>query len=233
MAQPVCAIVGIGPGNGEAFARKFANEGYQVALCSRSQERIEALAKATPGAKAFVYDAADPAAAAPVFERIESELGPVDVLVYNAGGGRFISIDDTTLEDMRDSWEVNTQGLFCATQAVLPQMRAQSGGNIVVIGATASVRGGAKAAPFAAAKAAQRSLSQSMARHLGPEGIHVSYVIVDGIIDIPSTRKAMPDFEDDHFMAPDAIADGVYALTQQHASAWSFEIDMRPFGEKW
>lgn len=233
MAQPVCAIVGIGPGNGEAFARRFAKEGYQVALCSRSQERIEALAKATPGSKAFVYDAADPDAAAPVFERIQRELGPVDVLVYNAGSGSFISIDDTTLDDMRGAWEVNTQGLFCATKAVLPQMRAQGGGNIVVIGATASVRGGAKAAPFAAAKAAQRSLSQSMARHLGPEGIHVSYVVVDGIIDIPSTRKAMPDFKDDHFMAPDAIADGVYALTQQHASAWSFEIDMRPFGEKW
>ncbi len=233
MPQPVCAIVGIGPGNGEAFARKFANEGYQLALCSRTEARIEALAKATPGAKAFVYDAADAHAAVPVFERIQNELGPVDVLVYNAGSGSFISIDDTSVEQGRDSWEVNTLGLFCATQAVLPQMRLRGSGNIVVIGATASVRGGAKAAPFAAAKAAQRSLAQSMARHLGPEGIHVSYVIVDGVIDIPSTRRAMPDFKDDFFLAPDAIADGVYALTQQHASAWSFEIDMRPFGEKW
>ena len=233
MPQPVCAIVGIGPGNGEAFARKFANEGYQLALCSRTEARIEALAKATPGAKAFVYDAADAHAAVPVFERIQNELGPVDVLVYNAGSGGFISIDDTSVEQMRDSWEVNTLGLFCATQAVLPQMRLRGSGNIVVIGATASVRGGAKAVPFAAAKAAQRSLAQSMARHLGPEGIHVSYVIVDGVIDIPSTRRAMPDFKDDFFLAPGAIADGVYALTQQHASAWSFEIDMRPFGEKW
>ncbi len=233
MAQPVCAIVGIGPGNGEAFARKFASEGYQVALCSRTEARIEAVAKATPGARAFAYDASNPEAAVPVFERIQDELGPVDVLVYNAGSGSFISIDDTSLEQLRDAWEVNTQGLFCAVQAVLPQMRAHGGGNIVVIGATASVRGGAKAAPFAAAKAAQRSLSQSMARHLGPEGIHVSYVIVDGVIDIPGTRQAMPDFKDDFFMGPDAIADSVYALTQQHASAWSFEIDLRPFGEKW
>jgi short-subunit dehydrogenase len=233
MAQPVCAIVGIGPGNGEAFARKFAAEGYQVALCSRNEARIEAVAKATPGAKAFVYDAADPEAAVPVFESIQNELGPVDALLYNAGSGSFISIDDSSLDDLRDSWEVNTQGLFCATKAVLPQMRRRGKGNIVVIGATASVRGGAKAAPFAAAKAAQRSLAQSMARQLGPEGIHVSYVVVDGVIDIPSTRKAMPDFKDDFFMGPGAIADSVYALTQQHASAWSFEIDLRPFGEKW
>lgn len=233
MAQPVCAIVGIGPGNGEALVRKFAAEGYQVAVCSRNRERIETVAKASPGARAFVYDAADPAAAEPVFGRIEQELGPVAVLVFNAGGGRFISIDDTGLDDLRDAWEINTQGLFCATQAVLPQMRAAGGGNIVVIGATASVRGGAKAAPFAAAKAAQRSLSQSMARHLGPENIHVSYVVVDGIIDIPSTRKVMAGSPDEAFMRPDAIAESVYALTQQHASAWSFEIDLRPFGEKW
>ena len=233
MAQPVCAIVGIGPGNGEAFARKFASEGYQLALCSRTEERIEALAKETPGAKAFVYDAADAHAAVPVFERIQNELGPVDVLVYNAGSGSFISIDDTSVEQMRGSWEVNTLGLLCATQAVLPHMRSRGGGNLVVIGATASVRGGARSGPFASAKAAQRSLAQSMARHLGPEGIHVSYVIVDGVIDIPSTRRAMPDLKDDFFLAPDAIAAGVYALPQQHPSAWSFEIDLRPFGEKW
>ncbi len=233
MAQPVCAIVGIGPGNGEAFARRYSKEGYQVALLSRSQERIEAVAKATPGAQAFVYDAADPDAAGPVFERVRDALGPVDVLIYNAGGGRFISIDDTTLDDMRGAWAVNTEGLFCATQAVLPQMRSSGGGNIVVIGATASVKGGARAAPFASAKAAQRSLAQSMARHLGPEGIHVSYVVVDGIIDIPNTRKAMPDHGDEFFMGPDAIADSVWALSQQDRSAWSFEIDLRPFGEKW
>ena len=233
MAQPVCAIVGIGPGNGEALARKFSKEGYQLALCSRTQGRIEAVAKEFSGAKAFVYDAANPAAAGPVFERIQQELGPVDVLVFNAGGGRFVSIDDTSLEDLRGAWEINTQGLFCATTAVLPHMRAKGSGNIVVIGATASVRGGAKAAPFAAAKAAQRSLAQSMARHLGPEGIHVSYVVVDGVIDIPRTREAMPNVGDDYFMSPDAIADSVYALTQQHRSAWAFEIDLRPFGEKW
>ena len=233
MAQPVCAIVGIGPGNGEALTRKFAGEGYQLALCSRTQERIDTLAAATSGAKAFRYDAADPDSAVPIFKQIEDELGPVSVLVYNAGPGEFISFDDTSLEQLRSAWEVNTQGLFCATQAVLPQMRAHGGGDIVVIGATASVRGGAKAAPFAAAKAAQRSLAQSMARHLGPEGIHVSLVIIDGVIDIPSTRKAMPNHEDDYFMAPEAIADSVFALTQQHASAWSFEIDLRPYGEKW
>ena len=230
---PVCAILGIGPGNGEAFARKFAREGYQVALCSRNAERLNKLAAELPAAGAFPYDVADPAAAEPVFAAIRDQLGPVDVLVYNAGGGRFISIDETSLDDLRDAWEVNTQGLLCATQAVLPQMRASGGGNIVVIGATASVRGGAKAAPFASAKASQRSLAQSMARHLGPENIHVSYVVVDGIIDIPSTRAAMPDAPDSAFMGPAAIGESVFALTQQDPSAWTFELDLRPFCEKW
>jgi len=233
MSQPVCAIVGIGPGNGESLARRFTREGYRVALCSRTESRLKTLAEELDGARAYRYDARDPESASEAFPRIADEIGPVAVLIYNAGAGDFVSIDDTTLESFQASWEINARGLLAATQAVLPQMRGAGGGNIVVIGATASVRGGARAAPFASAKAAQRSLAQSMARHLGPEKIHVSYLVIDGVIDIPSTRRAMPDHSDDFFMSPNAIAEAAFAVTQQDPSAWSFEIDLRPFGERW
>ena len=233
MSRPVCAIVGIGPGNGVALARRFAAEGYATALCSRNQARIAALADELPESAPFVYDASDPDQAARVFGGIEKTLGPVDTLIYNAGGGAFLSLDDTDVDEMKRAWSVNTLGLFAATKAVLPQMRAQGHGNIMVIGATASLRGGAKSAPFASAKASQRSLAQSMARHLGPEKIHVGYVIVDGIIDIPSTRKMMPDHPDEAFLKPDAIADSVFALCRQDALGWTFELDLRPDREAW
>jgi NAD(P)-dependent dehydrogenase (short-subunit alcohol dehydrogenase family) len=112
-------------------------------------------------------------------------------------------------------------------------MKARGRGVIVVIGATASLRGGARTTGFASAKAAQRSLAQSMARDLGPVGIHVSYVVIDGVIDLERTRSRMPDRPDDFFLQPDAIAETVYQLTEQDSSAWSFEVDLRPYAEKW
>jgi len=233
MSKPVCVIIGVGPGNGASFARKFATEGYEVALCARNEAYLNELATKIDGTHAYPYDVCDVEAAGPVFSRIRKELGPVSVFVYNAGPGDFINIDKTTVESLQVAWEINTKGLFVTTQQVLPDMRAAGGGNIVVSGATASLRGGATAAPFASAKAAQRSLSQSMARHLGPEKIHVSYVIIDGVIDIDYIRKMMPDQPDEFFLPPDNIADSVYYLTQQPQGAWTFELDLRPFGEKW
>ena len=233
MSKPVCVIIGVGPGNGVSFARKFAAEGYAVALCARNEAYLNELAADIAGTHAYPYDVCAMDAATGVFDRIRQDLGPVAVLVYNAGSGDFINIDKTTVEGLQQAWEVNTRGLFVTTQQVLPDMREAGGGNIVVSGATASLRGGANAAPFASAKAAQRSLTQSMARHLGPEKIHVSYVIIDGVIDIPYIREAMSDKPDEFFLSPDAIADAVFYLTQQPQSAWTFELDVRPFGEKW
>ena len=134
---------------------------------------------------------------------------------------------------MESSWRTNTLGLLVASQQVIPPMKARASGSIVVIGATASLRGGANSTAFASAKSAQRSLAQSMARRLGPTGIHVSYVIVDGIIDLERTRAARPDIPDEYYLQPDDIAQSVYDLTCQHRSAWTFELDLRPFGEKW
>ena len=233
MSKPVCVIVGVGSGNGAAFSRKFGAEGYRVAMLARNIDYLQELAAEIPDSQAYQYDVTQSDRAAEVFSRIESEMGAISVLVYNAGAGAFANIDDATVESFQRAWEVNARGLFVVAKQVIPQMRKLKGGNIVIIGATASVKGGANFTPFASAKAAQRSLAQSMARYLDPEKIHVSYIIVDGVINLERTRKAMPDKPDDYFMNPDDIAESVFFLTQQPSSAWTFELDLRPFGEKW
>lgn len=233
MSKPVCVIVGVGSGNGAAFSRKFAAEGYRVAMLARNIDRLKELEAEINESQAYQYDVTEIDKAAEVFSRIESEMGTISVLVYNAGAGAFANIDDTTVESFQRAWEVNARGLLVAAKQVIPQMRKLEGGNIVIIGATASIKGGANFVPFASAKATQRSLAQSIARHLDPEKIHVSYVIIDGVIDLERTRKAMPDKPDDYFMSSDDIAESVFFLTQQPSSAWTFELDLRPFGEKW
>ena len=157
----------------------------------------------------------------------------MNTVIYNAGSGAWGSVDELTPDDLMANMDVNAAGLMRAAQAALPQMRNQGGGNIVVIGAGAATRGRAATIAFAAGKAAQRSVAQSLARHLGPEGIHVSYVLIDGVIDLESTRARMPDKPDSFYLKPDAIADAVWGLTRQDPSAWSFEIDLRPFAESW
>lgn len=229
----LCVITGVGAGNGASFSRRFTREGYRVVMLARNLAYLETLAKEIPGSVAMECDVRDPGAIQQVFARIHEDIGTVDTLIYNAGAGEWASIMDTSLEGMQSSWATNTLGLVACAQQVIPSMTENGEGNIMVIGATASLRGGAQSTAFASAKAAQRSVAQSMARDLGPKGIHVGYLIIDGIIDIERTRERFPDRADDFFMQPDAIADSVYALTQQDRSAWAFEIDLRPYGEKW
>lgn len=229
----LCVITGVGAGNGASFSRRFTREGYRVVMLARNLTYLETLAKEIPGSVAMECDVRDPDAIRDVFASIHEEIGTVDTLIYNAGAGEWASIMDTSLEGMQSSWATNTLGLVACAQQVIPSMTENGEGNIMVIGATASLRGGAQSTAFASAKAAQRSVAQSMARDLGPKGIHVGYLIIDGIIDIERTRARFPDRADDFFMQPDAIADSVYALTQQDRSAWAFEIDLRPYGEKW
>lgn len=233
MNKPVCVIVGVGSGNGASFARKFASEGYHVAMLSRNMEYLNQLADEIPNSQAYQYDVTQIEPAAEIFSRIESEMGTISVLVYNAGAGAFANVEDADVESFQRAWEVNARGLFVAAKEVIPQMRKLKGGSIVIIGATASIKGGANFAPFSSAKAAQRSLAQSMARYLDPEKIHVSYIIVDGVINLDRTRKTMPDKPEDYFINSDDLAESVWFLTQQPSSAWTFELDLRPFGEKW
>lgn len=232
MAKKICAILGVGPKNGLSFARVFSDNGYHVAMCSRDMAKLRGYASEIKNSHAFEFDAADVESPSRLFGEIRSTLGPVDVVIYNAGAGQFANIDDATLEGFQKAWEVNARGLFLTSKEAIKDMRESDDiGNIVVIGATASLRGGAGFVPFASAKAAQRSLAQSLARYLGPENIHVSYVVVDGVIgDRESDKDA---FDKGSRMDPDDIAQSVYFLTRQPRSAWTFELDLRPFSEKW
>ena len=233
MSKPVCVVVGVGSGNGAAFCRKFAQKGYQVAMLARSIDYLQKLEGEIQDSQGYQFDVTQIDQAEAVFSRIESDMGTISVLVYNAGAGAFANIDDTTVESFQRAWEINARGLLVVAKQVIPQMRNLQGGNIVIIGATASIKGGANFAPFASAKAAQHSLAQSMARYLDPEKIHVSYVIIDGIVNLERTREAMPDKPDEYFINSADIAESVFFLTQQPSSAWTFELDLRPFGEKW
>ena len=229
----VCVVAGVGPGNGASCCRRFAAEGYSIVMLARNADYLASLSAQLPGSLPIACDVKDPEAIETAFDRIRGEAGEVDVLIYNAGSGEWNSVEETTVEGMESSWRTNTLGLLVASQQVILPMKARASGSIVVIGATASLRGGANSTAFASAKSAQRSLAQSMARRLGPTGIHVSYVIVDGIIDLERTRAARPDIPDEYYLQPDDIAQSVYDLTCQHRSAWTFELDLRPFGEKW
>jgi NAD(P)-dependent dehydrogenase (short-subunit alcohol dehydrogenase family) len=231
--SPVCAVAGVGPGNGEAFARRFAAEGYAVALLARRKDRIEALAAELPNARAFACDVTDADSVEEDFAAIETELGPIEVLIYNAGKGVWGDIEEVTPSDFEEAWRINALGLFLTARRVIPGMTAAARGAIIVVGATASLRGMAGTAAFASAKAAQRSLTQSLARHLWPKGVHVSLIIVDGVVGGPETRKMFSDRPDDFFVKPAAIADIALSLTRQDRLAWSFEVEARPYGEKW
>jgi NAD(P)-dependent dehydrogenase (short-subunit alcohol dehydrogenase family) len=233
MSKPVCVVVGVGPGNGAALARRFHAEGYAVALLARSTELSAGLATELGGSRAYACDVGDEAAVTRTFTAIAAEMGPVEVLLYNAGSGVWGNIEDVSAKDFEQSWRVNTLGAFLTSKQVVGAMKQAGRGSIVFIGATASRRGNVKTVAFAPAKAAQRSLAESMARYLWPAGIHVAVVILDGVVDLARTRKMMPDKPDSFFVKPDELAESVFQLTAQKRSVWSFELEARPFGETW
>ncbi|WP_053237106.1 SDR family NAD(P)-dependent oxidoreductase [Sandaracinus amylolyticus] len=231
--RPVCVVIGVGPGIGASLARRFAREGYAVALLARSLEHTRALEGELPESRAFACDASDGASIASAFARIRSELGEPEVLLYNAGSGVFGTFEDVSAEQLEQAWKVNTLGLFHASREVIGAMKARGRGTVLVTGATASLRGGARFAAFAQAKAAQRSLAQSMARTLWPSGVHVAVVIVDGMVDLPRTRAMRGDLPQEAFLAPDDVAEAMWTLHRQPRSAWTFELDVRPHVETW
>ena len=180
MSKPVCAVVGIGPQNGASFARRFASEGYAVALLSRKTDYSSQLAAELESAQAYACDVTDALAVETAFTRVAAELGEIDVLVYNAGSGVWGNIEELSAQDFEQSWRINAMGAFLVSKQVIPSMKEKKSGAIIFVGATASLRGKPFTTAFAPAKAAQRSLAQAMARHLWPSGIHVSLIIIDG-----------------------------------------------------
>lgn len=232
-APPVTAILGAGPGNGEAFARTLGRAGHKVALLARDNDRLAEMAASLPGAEGFACDVTDPSSVTAAFLAVEAGLGPVRNVIYNAGKGVWGDALAVSAQEFEAAWRTNAFGGFVAAQCALPGMIERGGGSFIFVGATASLRGGPQTAAFAAAKGAQRLLAQSMARAYGRHGVHVALVIIDAIVGEPLMRAKLRDRPDDFFCWPDDIAASVLHLIEQPRSAWTFELDLRPFGESW
>ena len=224
-------MVGVGEGLGAALGRRFA-AGYKVALLARSAQVIENVAAEINAAGGTALpvrsDATVESQIAVAYERIDDELGPVEVLIYN-GGRRLM---ETTPQVFEETWRLHTFGAFLWARQVVPDMLARGRGTILITGATAGIRPWPTSAGFAPAKFAVRGLAQVMSRDLHPQGIHVAYVNVDGGIDMPLLRKLRPDAKDENLLKPAAIADAFWYLAHQDRSVWSHELDVRPFTEK-
>jgi NAD(P)-dependent dehydrogenase (short-subunit alcohol dehydrogenase family) len=233
MTKPVCVITGVGPGTGSALVRRFVSGGYRVAMLARNAGRLDALAKELPDAHAFACDVSDRAQVDAAIAAIETQLGAPDVLIHNAVGGAFGSFLEIDPEVLNRNFQVNTMGLLYLARGVTPGMAARGKGVVIVTGNTSALRGRPNFAGFAPTKAAQRILAEAMARELGPKGVHVAYVVIDAVIDSPRQRERFPGRPDDFYIKPAAIADECFHLAHQDRSAWSFLVEVRPFGETW
>lgn len=227
--KPLALVTGVGPGTGAAVARRFADGGYRVAMLARDADRLAALEKDIPGSMALPCDVTDPAA----LERAVAEAGMPNVVVHNAVGGAFGTFDRIAPETLQHNFTVNTMALFHLARLTAPAMVAAGEGAIIVTGNTSAQRGKAAFAGFAPTKAAQRILAESLARDLGPKGVHVAYLVIDAVIDVPWQRARMPEAKDDFFISPASIAAEVFHLAHQPRDAWSFLAEIRPFHEPW
>lgn len=221
-------IVGAGPGVSASLARALAAEGLKVGLAARNVDKLAALAGEI-GAATFAADASDPAAVARLFEQVDQRLGPPDVVVYNPSArvrGRIAEIDP---EQVRRAIEISAFGGFLVVQQAARRMVPQGRGAILLTGATASVKGFALSSAFAMGKFALRGLAQSAARELGPQGVHVAHFIIDG--GVRSASRPDPAGRPDSTLSPDDIAQTYLAVLRQPRSAWTWEIELRPWVE--
>ena len=236
MTRPVCLVTGVGPehGTGAEIARRFAEGGYDVAMLARDAERLDRLEGVYEHAKAYPCDVGDLDALADTVARVRADLGAPSVLVHNAPRATRGPILEQNPADLEANFRVNTTALFVLARETIPAMLAAGKGAIMVTGNTSATRGKAQWGFFASTKAAQRILSESLAREFGPQGIHVAYFIIDAMIDTPRTRPLLaPDKPDEFFAKPSAIAEEIYRVSHQDRSAWSFQVEMRPYCERW
>jgi short-subunit dehydrogenase len=233
MSRPLALVTGVGPGTGSAIVRRLSAGGYDVAMLARKQERLAALEREVANAKAFPCDVSDEAQIEATLATVGQQMGAPSVLVHNAVGGAWGSFLEIDPKVLNANFQVNTMALLHLARRLAPAMVEAGKGAIVVTGNTSALRGRANFAGFAPTKAAQRILAEAMARDLGPKGVHVAYVLIDAVIDVPWARKRYPETPDSFFIKPAAIADEVWHVAHQDKSAWSFNVEIRPFGEKW
>jgi len=242
--SPTALIVGAGDYIGAAIAKRFAAEGLSVCIARRNGDKLTPLAEEIRAAGGIVhpfpFDARKEDATIDLFETIERDVGPLDAVVFNVGGNVRFPIRDTTERVFRKVWEMACYAGFLTGREAARRMVPRGRGTIIFTGATASLRGGAGYAAFASAKFGLRALAQSMARELGPEGIHVAHLVIDAGVDTAWVRErraaAGQDVEamaPDTLMDPKSVGDIYWALHSQTRDAWTFELDARPYGEKW
>jgi len=232
-AKPVAVVSGVGPGTGAALARRFARGGYAVAMLARDRGRLARLETEITGTRAYPCDVTDTAQLDAALEAIGADLGAPRVLIHNAVGGAFGNFMEIDPKVLNQNFQVNTMALLHLARRLAPAMAASGDGAIIATGNTSALRGKANFAGFAPSKAAQRILAESIARELGPKGVHVAYVLIDAVIDLEWTRKRFPQAPDAFFIKPAAIADEIFHIAHQDRSAWSFNVEIRPFGETW
>ncbi|WP_027816108.1 SDR family oxidoreductase [Paraburkholderia bannensis] len=237
----VVLVIGAGDATGGAIAARFAREGYIACVSRRSADKLEPLVNRIreQGGQAYGYgsDARNEEEVAALIERVEAEHGPIEAMVFNIGANVPCSILEESARKYFKIWEMACFSAFLNGREVAKRMVQRGRGTILFTGATASVRGSANFAAFAGAKHALRALAQSMARELGPRNIHVAHVIVDGAIDTDFIRTTFPERyalkEQDGILNPEHIADNYWYLHQQPRDAWTFELDLRPYMERW
>jgi NAD(P)-dependent dehydrogenase (short-subunit alcohol dehydrogenase family) len=247
--KPVCLIIGAGAGIGGNVGRRFAHEGYHAVLCRRSDEQgldelVEGIQAEGQDATGFLLNAVEADAIESTIDRVERDIGPIEVVVYNLGaqiGNR--SLADTSYKAFEMGWRMATLGLFRLASSVLPLMEKRGSGTLLVTSATAAVRGNAGQHSHAAAMGGRRLLCQSLHAEFGPKGIHIAHVLIDGAVDAPDTLGKMlgaeqfqalretRGMEHDGLMLPEKIADTYLHLAQQHRSTWTHELDLRSFGD--
>jgi NAD(P)-dependent dehydrogenase (short-subunit alcohol dehydrogenase family) len=236
----VALVAGVGDGLGGAVARRFARAGHPTVLVARSAERLARIAGEIEAAGghgiAYVADLRDELAVSKLFDDVEAQIGAIEIAVFNTGANFRASILDTPADMFENVWRLGCYAGFLVGREAARHMVPRGKGTIVFTGATASLRGSAQFAAFAAAKGGVRQVAQSMARELGARGIHVASVIIDGMIDSPRVRERFPErvaeLPVEGMLKPADIAEVYYAIHQQPRSAWTFEVDLRPWAEK-
>ena len=239
--KKVCCVIGAGDATGSSIARRFAREGYEVCVARRTEAALAPLVQSiqTEGgtAHAFGLDARREEAVTAFVDHVESFIGPIEVMVFNVGGNIRFPILETTTQKYFKVWEMCAMAGFLAGREAARVMVPRGRGTILFTGATASLRGGIGFAAFAGGKAALRALAQSMARELGPKGLHVAHVVIDGLIDTAFARERfaqqVAEVGPDGILNPEHIADTYWWLHQQPRDVWTFELDLRPSVERW
>ncbi|NKB58822.1 MAG: SDR family NAD(P)-dependent oxidoreductase [Alphaproteobacteria bacterium] len=236
MAQdisPHCLIVGVGKGTGLACVRKFVAEGYRVSMIARHRGRLNSFAEEIPNTTPYPADIVDLDSYRATLREIATQQGLPDVVVYNASLASFATYETLDPADLERNFRANTCGLLATAQELAPAMSKRRAGAIVVTGNTGSLRGKPSYIGFSPTKASQRILAECLARELGPQGVHVAYVVIDAVIDMPFARRRREEKPDDYYAKPDDLASEIYNVAHQPKSAQSFYVELRPFGESW